>query len=647
MGVMASRLRLIAVGLAVLALGALLATVPRLSVPVASGGPSLPTPATPIQHLVVIFDENISFDHYFGTYPHAANLPGETPFTAAGGTPAVDGLTAGLLTANPNSANPSRFTPANAITCGNDHNYTDEQKAFNNGLMNKFPENVGGGCGSAVMNYYDGNTVTGLWNLAQHFTMSDEYFDTTFGPSTPGALNLISGNTHGATTGSGAANGAIIADADPIGDDCGAGSNSMTGTNVGDLMNTAGMTWGWFQGGFRPTSTIAGKATCGASHKNAGGGTITDYSAHHEPFQYYASTANPHHLPPTSAAAIGQTDQANHQYDLKDFDTTVQNNNLPQVSFLKAAAFEDAHPGNSGPVDEQHWITRVVDEVEQSPSWANTAIVITYADSDGWYDHKFITPQQGSNDATTDALGGPAVCGPAPAVGDFLDRCGPGPRLPLVIVSPWVSPNTIHHTQREQTSILKFIEDNWLAGQRIGNQSFDQRANTLNTMFDFNVGDPRAPAVFLSLTNGTVVPTAPPGLSASPDGPPITTTTTSSSTTSSVTTTTTTTTSHTTQPPPKPFKPKLSSVSAKRNGKKVSVTIKLGNVSASRGKITVKVTLTHGKTTIAKGSGTVKKGKVSLTLTAKHSVKKGSYKLSISVSQTHKTAKLSKTLKLK
>src|SRR5437899_9566932 len=89
---------------------------------------------TPIQHVVVIFQENISFDHYFGTYPHAANTDGN-PFHAQPGTPSVNGLTPALLTRGPNSANPQRLTPAQALTCDQDHGYTAEQKAMDGGLM--------------------------------------------------------------------------------------------------------------------------------------------------------------------------------------------------------------------------------------------------------------------------------------------------------------------------------------------------------------------------------------------------------------------------------------------------------------------------------------------------------------------------------
>ena len=181
---------------------------------------------TPIKHVVVIYQENVSFDHYFGTYPHAANTDGHR-FTPAPGTPAVDGLlpatsrslppalrhSSNLTTHNPNSAQPQRLdssatgaTPGQGqLNCDQDHNYSDEQKAFDNGRMDKFVPSVGAGAGTGptgapcsaaqVMDYFDGNTVTGLWNYAQHFAMSDNSFGTTFGPSTPGAINVASGDT--------------------------------------------------------------------------------------------------------------------------------------------------------------------------------------------------------------------------------------------------------------------------------------------------------------------------------------------------------------------------------------------------------------------------------------------------------------------
>jgi len=168
------------------------------SMPMSADDNGAPT-TTPIKHIVVIFQENRSFDQYFASYPSAANLPGENPFHSRPNTPSVNGLlTAGLLTSNPNSANPQRLSPSNAIVCSDSHDYTDEQNAFDHGLMDLFPEHTASsGCPlSQVVDYFDGNTVTALWNYAQHFAISDNSFNTTFGPSTPVAINLISGQTH-------------------------------------------------------------------------------------------------------------------------------------------------------------------------------------------------------------------------------------------------------------------------------------------------------------------------------------------------------------------------------------------------------------------------------------------------------------------
>ncbi|GHO47742.1 alkaline phosphatase family protein [Ktedonospora formicarum] len=450
--------------------------------------------STPIKHVVVIFQENVSFDHYFGTYPNATNPAGEPAFHARPGTPSVNGLTPSLLTNNPNSANPQRLGLAQNMTCDQDHAYTDEQKAYDHGLVDKFVESASGSkCSdkSIVMDYYDGNTVTALWNYAQNYAMSDNSFDTIFGPSTPGALNLIAGQTHGATPTTLSApgypmisNGTVLNDFDPLYDDCSSGSvGGMTGKNIGDLLNAKNTTWGWFEGGFRPTTTTNNKAICGSTHTNMGNASVTDYIPHHEPFQYYQSTANPHHLPPTSPAMVGKTDQANHQYDLSDFWTAINKGNMPAVSFLKASAYQDGHAGYSDPLDEQRFLVDTINRLQRTPEWSSTAVVISYDDSDGWYDHVMPPVINQSNDPN-DALTGTGACGTAKA-GAYSGRCGYGPRLPLLVVSPFAKENFVDHSTTDQTSVLRFIEDNWNTG-RIGDQSFDALAGSVNNMFDFS-----------------------------------------------------------------------------------------------------------------------------------------------------------------
>jgi phospholipase C len=516
--------------------------------------------ATPIKHLVVIFDENESFDHYFGSYPYAANTDGST-FHAKPSTPKVNGLYSSitskgpagpLLTSNPNAYNPQRLTHSQAWTCSQNHSYLPEQEAADGGKEDKYVQNTNasstctGGMSSEfyspgmVMDYYDGNTVTALWNYAQNYAMSDNDYDPDFGPSTPGALNLISGNDSGGyavsstaadpTTaahvtasnvgyagGNTANNATIYGDIDPAYDDCADTNHTstnpvgvMTGQNIGNLLNAKNVSWGWFQGGFAPTGTDSENGTtyevCGSEHANIGGQQVIDYVPHHDPFQYYASTANPKHLPPTSEAAIGHTDQANHQYELSGFGQTLKDGNMPAVSFLKPAAYQNAHPGNSDPLDEQTFLVNTINQIEKSKYWSSTAIVITYDDSDGWYDHQAGTVVNGSNTAQ-DA----AICDTvATTLGSTQYRCGYGPRLPLIVISPYTRQNHVSNNLTDTASVTKFVEDNWLSSERIGDGSYDASTGSLNApggVLDFNTF-PHTSPVILNPSTGKVEPSS-------------------------------------------------------------------------------------------------------------------------------------------
>ncbi|MFM0267743.1 phospholipase C [Paraburkholderia sediminicola] len=391
--------------------------------------------ATPIKHLVVIYGENVSFDHYFATYPHAANPSGEPAFAAQAGTPEVNGLSGTLLTANPNytnsangtgAANPFRLDRTQAATADQNHAYTAEQQAYDNGKADLFPKYTGHG--------------------------------------TSGGFNLSTTNSDGTT-----------------------GCKRST------------------------TSQVVGAATA-------------DYIPHHNWFQYYASTSNPQHLRPSSVSAIGHTygahrstvDPANHQYDIDDFYSAVQAGNFPAVSFLKAPAYEDGHAGYSDPLDEQAFVTKVVNFLQQQPDWRDTAVIVTWDDSDGWYDHAYALPTSASFDSVADQLTGPGICGSGTGP-DGLNgkpvngRCGPGTRIPFVVISPWAKQNYVDHTPIDQSSVVRFIEDNWLDGNRIGGGSFDAKAGSITGMFDFNRrhDDHRETRLYLDPTSGLPVKTPP------------------------------------------------------------------------------------------------------------------------------------------
>ncbi|MEU1343740.1 alkaline phosphatase family protein [Streptomyces sp. NPDC005827] len=511
------------------------------AVPAGHGGGS--STATPIKHVVVLFDENISFDHYFATYPKAANTDG-TKFTASKNTPKdVDTLAhAGLLTKNPNQYLPKRLTPAQAMTCDQNHSYGPEQLAYDGGKADQFVQNTevdkcsGGLFGEPglVMDYYDGNTVTGLWNYAQQYALNDRSYSSVYGPSTPGALNLISGQTHGAVsvdsvTGKQTSTpdsyaiaspnakgvGTVVNDPDPAYDDCSDKDHTSTsalaslqGKNIGDLLNGKHVTWGWFQGGFRPSTAYTGAsgsyAKCDTTHTNVGGASVVDYSPHHNPFSYYKSTSNPHHVAPKNVNEIGHNGQANHNYDLTDFTAAAKAGKLPAVSFLKAGEYQDGHAGYSDPTDEQHFLVNEINAIQSSPQWKSTAIVVAYDDSDGWYDHAYAKPRNGSKDTTVGSNGkalDSAACQAGPAAsGGYADRCGPGTRQPLLVISPYSKVNKVDHTRTDQSSITRFIEDNWRTG-RVGDHSFDATAGSLTGMFDFR--HPNNKQVLLN-ANGSV-----------------------------------------------------------------------------------------------------------------------------------------------
>jgi len=501
---------------------------------------------TPVQYLVVIDQEAASFDHYFANYPVAANSQGEPSFDGIGVTPAVNGLTAALVTRNPNSAAPFRLDRLQAYTCAQSARYDDEQRAYDGGSLDRFVEATTGmpsdsamycprdaqGRYTTVMGSFDGNTVTALWNYAQAFAISDSYFATTFGQSSLGALHVIAGDTSGvvcgprasvygsqpdcsapgapgpaSTTAPPAANGntgTLAFAADPLWDACAASDASQrvafSGLTIGDLLDGAGVSWGWFQGGFAPTPD----GTCDAAgvqsaydavagiDPNSDPNVIADYDASVEPFEFFASTANPSHLPPTDVAHVGHDDAANHQYDLSWFWQAADAGNLPAVAFLKAPAYASGRAGDSNPLDEQQFLVETINRLERLPQWSSMAVIVTWDDSGGWYDH--VAPRNVNQSSTPLDFQCGDTDGGDPA------RCGYGPRLPIVAISPFAKQNYISHALIDQTSITRFIEDNWLGGQRLRSGSFDTIAGSLLDLFNFR--QPPVPPLQLDPATG-------------------------------------------------------------------------------------------------------------------------------------------------
>ncbi|MGH8444168.1 MAG: alkaline phosphatase family protein [Solimonas sp.] len=580
------------------------------------------TPATPIKHLVVIFGENISFDHYFGTYPLNVDPANPTdpskwhPFRADAVVPAASSINnylkhPDLLKTNPNALNKGNnakntagvvvdnaINPflisvvatdgkphGRAVTASQDHSYNGEQTMYDAGKLDQFPLQGHADSGTStdptfnkglVMGYYDGTAVTALWNYAQQYAMSDNSYGD-FGPSSVGVINLLSGQTNGvqavnvagnALTGNNIVDGkngyyTVVEDPSPLDDVCSsvtdinAGVVRMSGQNIGDLLDAKGVSYGGFAGGFDLSHVSAdGNTGCQQDTQNSlhTGRGVYDFVPHHAFFNYWKSTANAGHERPACLAkdtpdwlCVGKASDVagNHNYDVEDFFNAVNGGAFPAVSFLKAIKVEDGHGGNSDPLNEQAFIVRVVNFLQQRPDWKDTAVVILYDDSDGWYDHQ-AGPLVKQSHSAMDLLNGASVCetfgdqsadfpdkpaaktpdginvnGNSGAAGVTADgRCGPGPRQPLMVISPWARKGYVEHTASNQAAVIRFIEDNWLAGARIGHGSndsipldakpaTDKTANSIYNLFDFSGTTPPNAATFLLNCNGTIATTAP------------------------------------------------------------------------------------------------------------------------------------------
>ena len=229
-----------------------------------------------------------------------------------------------------------------------------------------------------------------------------------------------------------------------------------------------------------------------------------NYNSHYAPFQYYRRPPIPITCRRRPSARSAQTDQANHQYDLNDFWNAATQGSLPAVSFLKPPTSETGHPDDSTPLAEQRFLVDTINALQRTAGVElDMAILITYDDSDGWYDHvmppimsqlersrsgRAVRPEKLCGTPAGRCLSGSVRLRPTAAVpGDFAVRAEELRRPSLTDVA----------------SILRFIEDNWQLG-RLGDQSFDAMAGSILDLFNFT--GPRPAPLFLDPETGEPVP---------------------------------------------------------------------------------------------------------------------------------------------
>jgi phospholipase C len=400
----------------------------------------------PIEHIIVIYFENHTFDNLYGLFPGANGLAHpdavvpqtdnegrvyETlpqPYNPDANPPGPDERFPADL---PNRPFPmSHYAGLDDIVPSSLHLFYEHQLQVNDGKMDRYI--AWGDTGGLPMAYYDTETLP-MFPYAWDYTLCDNFFTSAWGgsflnhiwliaarspywPDAPGEMradpilddqgNVIGLNKDGAVTPDGYAVNTLQPYYEPY--QAGTPDNQRVSPQpddtIGERLSEAGISWAWYAGGWDDAEA---------------GNPASTFVYHHQPFVYYERYA------PGTAA------RAEHLKDVRAFNASLVDGTLPAVSFIKPLGIVDAHAGYSTILSSEQYMVDLIQEIQASSVWNRTAIILTYDDFGGWYDHVAPTP---------------------------VDRWGPGGRIPTIVISPFARKHFIDSTLYETTSILRFIE---------------------------------------------------------------------------------------------------------------------------------------------------------------------------------------------
>ena len=435
-----------------------------------------------IDHIVVIYAENRSFDNLYGLFPGANGIANATPaqYTQVDrdGTPLPHlppvwkGKEADPAFPKDLPNRPFRIDappinlPLSVATRDLIHKFYPQQEQINGGRNDRFVEVSD--AGALAMGHYDGSKLP-MWKWAQEYTLADNFFMGSFGDSFINHFWLICACTptdpkapenlraqldergwlkrRPDSPPSALIGPAVFLPSDFTPDGYAVSTNQppyqpsrvpptkdgdprfadpgkqilppQTMTTIGDTLSAKGVTWAWYAGawnaavkdGIQPSEAprrVINTSTNGAPY----------FVTHHQPFNYFARYAP------------GTADRERHLKDYTDLIASIENGTLPQVVFYKPQGTLNEHPGYADVLSGDQHIADLVAKIRASPLWASTAIIISYDENGGFWDHV------------------------APPVGE---RWGPGTRIPTIIVSPLAKRGFVDHTYYDTTSILKFV----------------------------------------------------------------------------------------------------------------------------------------------------------------------------------------------
>ncbi len=402
---------------------------------------------SPIKHIVVIMQENRSFDNYFGTYPGANGIP--------------EGVCVPLSPDNPKIGCVKPFLSTRAVSADMPHGYQSSIAAYDNGKMDGYmiAENEN----PQTMSYYDNKTIPYYWNLAKHYVLADNFYSSVLSYSLPNHWYAVAGQAP--------ATSFLYKMHRPPNNNI-LNQNENASTIAGGNSKTSGSTANF---GVNPnplTGNLKDQVARVYLEESNLTKTIADlfmnniqnitwkYYDHFVKTGNYKAAVNSgrafEYWNPFSAKASTYTSQYSpHFVNRAHLFTDLKTGAFPQVSWV-IPSFPISEHAPANITTGMNWVKLVINSIMDSPYWNSTAIILTWDDYGGFYDH--IPPPQ-------------------------IDKYGLGFRMPTLIISPYAKPGYIDHTQYQFESMLKFIE--W----RFNLQPLTERdlhANNLINAFDFN-----------------------------------------------------------------------------------------------------------------------------------------------------------------
>jgi acid phosphatase len=414
-----------------------------------------------VNHVVVVYMENHSFDNLYGQFAGANGLSNATPSNTtqvdATGTPytvlpAIPGTPVFPTNLSNTYFNIDQYVANDVITQDVLHRYYQEQMQIDGGKMDKFALYNSNSAGLS-QGYYK-TSLLPLLPMAQKYVLCDNFYHSAFGgsflnhqwliaaasPTFPGAPSTIvakvdaSGNV--TTDGQVTPDGFVVNTSYSVNapHPASAAANvlvpNQTNPTIGDRLNDKGVSWVWYSGGW--DNALAGNPD-------------PNFQFHHQPFAYYANYAD------------GTQLKKDHLKDETVFIAAAAAGTLPAVSFVKPLGTYNEHPGYSDvALGEKHALD-LVNDVLNGPNGKDAVIIITYDEHGGFWDH---------------------------VVPPVIDKkWGPGTRVPALIISPFAKQGYVDHTQYETVSILSFIEKRWGLTPL---SDRDKNANPLSNAFTFS-----------------------------------------------------------------------------------------------------------------------------------------------------------------